>query len=239
MGKPVFFISLYISLLSPNTNHLVSRVQSSYTLITSRHHICLPRMLVSWQMRTCKQSMYITLFLMIKTMKSEEFSKNILSLDPAIRFAGLIERSGHLFAGGMREGTNTQLNNKNSDLSLLQSAHIVFLRERFSQELGSLKYVLYDYDKVKMFNIPVKEYILVFSTESNANAEDMVNKISQYIKSVETELSLHPPSNVINKEKRETLRNLYESGIPEEMIADQLDLDVNTVRIIVEEISAK
>jgi DNA-binding NarL/FixJ family response regulator len=87
--------------------------------------------------------------------------------------------------------------------------------------------------------MPVKEYILVFSVESDANAEDMVNKVSQYIKSVETELSLHPPANVINKEKRETLRNLYESGIPEEMIADQLDLDVNTVRIVVEEISTK
>jgi hypothetical protein len=169
-------------------------------------------------------------------MKSEEFSKNILSLDPAIRFAGLIERSGHLFAGGMREGTNTQLNNKSSDLSLLQSAHIVFLRERFLQELGSLKYVLYDYDKVKMFNMPVKEYILVFSTESNANAEDMVNKISQYIKSVETELSLHPPSNVINKEKRETLRNLYASGYEEEVIADQLDLALSTVKMLIKEV---
>jgi hypothetical protein len=172
---------------------------------------------------------------MIKTMKSEEFSKNILSLDPAIRFAGLIERSGHLFAGGMREGTNTQLNNKSSDLSLLQSAHIVFLRERFLQELGSLKYVLYDYDKVKMFNIPVKEYILVFSVESNANVEDLINKVSQYIKSVETELSLHPPSNVINKEKRETLRNLYASGYEEEVIADQLDLTLSTVRMLIKE----
>jgi hypothetical protein len=172
-------------------------------------------------------------------MKSEEFSKNILALDPAIRFAGLIERSGHLFAGGMREGADTKLNEKNSDLSLLQFAHIVFLRERFSKELGSLKYVLYDYDKVKMFNIPVKEYILVFSTESDANAEDIVNKVSQYIKSVEEDLSLHPPSNIINKEKRETFRNLYESGIPEEMIADQLDLDVNTVGMMIEEISSK
>ena len=171
-------------------------------------------------------------------MKSEEFSKNILALDPAIRFAGLIERSGHLFAGGMREGADTKLNEKNSDLSLLQFAHIVFLRERFSKELGSLKYVLYDYDKVKMFNMPVKEYILVFSTESDANAEDIVNKVSQYIKSVEEDLSLHPPSNIINKEKRETFRNLYESGIPEEMIADQLDLDVNTVGMMIEEISS-
>src|SRR5215210_5230341 len=137
-------------------------------------------------------------------MKSEEFSKNLLALDPAIRFAGLIERSGHLFAGGMREGADTKLNEKNSDLSLLQFAHIVFLRERFSKELGSLKYVLYDYDKVKMFNMPVKEYILVFSVEIDATAEDIVNKVSQYIKSVENDLSLHPPANVINKEKRET-----------------------------------
>jgi hypothetical protein len=172
-------------------------------------------------------------------MKSEEFSKNILALDPAIRFAGLIERSGHLFAGGMREGADTKLNEQNSDLSLLQFAHIVFLRERFSKELGSLKYVLYDYDKVKMFNMPVKEYILVFSAESDSNEEDIVNKVSQYIKSIEKDLSLHPPSNIINKEKRETFRNLYESGIPEEMIADQLDLDVNTVRMMVEEISSK
>lgn len=169
-------------------------------------------------------------------MKSEEFSKNILALDPAIRFAGLIETSGHLFAGGMREGIDTQLKGKNSDLSLHQSAHIVFLRERFSEELGSLKYVLYDYDKVKMFNMPVKEYILVFSAESNTNAEDIINKVAQYVKSVQQELVLHPPSDIINKEKRETLRNLYYSGIPEEMIADQLDLDVNTVRSIVEEI---
>jgi hypothetical protein len=168
-------------------------------------------------------------------MKSEEFSKNILSLDRAIRFAGLIERSGHLFAGGMRGGTDTQLNEKNSDLSLHQSAHIVFLRERFSQELGSLKYVLYDYDKVKMFNIPVEEYILVFSVESDANTEDIINKVSQYIKSVEQELSLHPPSNVINKDKRETLRNLYESGCEEEVIADQLDLALSTVRMLIKE----
>ena len=168
-------------------------------------------------------------------MKSEEFSKNILSLDRAVRFAGLIERSGHLFAGGMRGGTDTQLNEKNSDLSLHQSAHIVFLRERFSQELGSLKYVLYDYDKVKMFNIPVEEYILVFSVESDANTEDIINKVSQYIKSVEQELSLHLPSNVINKEKRETLRNLYESGCEEEVIADQLDLALSTVRMLIKE----
>jgi hypothetical protein len=168
-------------------------------------------------------------------MKSEEFSKSILALDPTIRFAGLIERSGHLFAGGMREGANTQLKGKNSDVSLLQSAHIIFLRERFSEELGSLKYVLYDYEKVKMFSMPVKEYILVFSAESNVNAEDIVNKVTQHVKSVQQELELHPPSNIINKEKRQTLRNLYESGYEEDVIADQLDIALSTVRMLIKE----
>jgi hypothetical protein len=138
-------------------------------------------------------------------------------------------------AGGMREGSDTQLKGKNPDLSLLQSAHIVFLRERFSEELGSLKYVLYDYDKVKMFSMPVKEYILVFSTESNVNAEDIVNEVIKYIESVQKQLELHPPSNVINKEKRQTLRNLYDSGYEEDVIADQLDLALNTVRMLIKE----
>ena len=92
---------------------------------------------------------------------------------------------------------------------------------------------------MKTLNMPVREYILVLSVESNADAENIANKVSQYIESVKLELSLHPPSNVIDKEKRETLRNLYDSGIPEEMIADQLDLDISTVRTLVEEISSK
>ena len=171
-----------------------------------------------------------------KDIKAEEFSKNILALDPNIRFAGLIERSGYLFAGGIREGVDQYLNGSNAELSLSQSAHIVYLRERFLTELGNLKYIVYNYSKVKLFSMPVKQYILIFSTESTVSTEDLANKVSQYIKSMEHQLSLHPPSNIINKEKKETLKNLYESGFEEEVIADQLDLDLNTVRMLIKEI---
>ena len=171
-----------------------------------------------------------------KDIKAEEFSKNILSLDPNIRFAGLIERSGYLFAGGSREGIDHHLKGRNAELSLSQSAHIVYLRERFLTELGNLKYIVYNYDKVKLFSMPVKQHILVFSTESTVSTEDIASKVSQYIRSIEHQLSLHPPSNIINKEKKETLRNLYESGFEEEVIADQLDLDLNTVRMLIKEL---
>jgi hypothetical protein len=173
-----------------------------------------------------------------KKMKAEEFSKNILSLDPKIRFAGLLEKSGHLFAGGSREGIDNYLQGKNSEFSLSQSAFIIDLRNFFSSEVGNLEYIVYAHNKVKMFNIPLKDYILVFSTENTINIEDIVKRISDYIKSVESQLMLHPPSNIITDEKKETLKNLYDSGIEEDMISDQLDLDLLTVRTLIKEVQA-
>jgi DNA-binding CsgD family transcriptional regulator len=40
----------------------------------------------------------------------------------------------------------------------------------------------------------------------------------------------------VNEEKKEALRNLHHSGISEDLIAEQLDLDVNTVKMLIAEI---
>jgi len=170
-----------------------------------------------------------------KEIRAEEFSRNIVTLDPAIRFAGLIERSGYLFAGGPKQNTPPYLKRSSADLSFSQSAEIVLLREHFSQEMGNLKYVLYNYDKVKLFSIPLRHYILAISTDITVGSENLVDRVVKYIKSVDHRLSLHPPANIINKEKIDTLRNLYESGFEEEVIADQLDLDLNTVKTLIKE----
>ena len=45
-------------------------------------------------------------------MRAEEFSKNILDLDDKIRFAGVMEKSGHLYAGCTREGFEEYLKGK-------------------------------------------------------------------------------------------------------------------------------
>ena len=87
-----------------------------------------------------------------------------------------------------------------------------------------------------MISIPVKEHVLMISADNAGNSDELIDIILKYIKSVDSELSLYPPSNIINAEKKQVLRNLLESGIPEEMIADQLDLDVNTVMLLVQEI---
>jgi uncharacterized protein DUF6659 len=169
-------------------------------------------------------------------MKAEQFVKNVLSLDPEIRFVGVMEKSGHLYANVRRDGAEEYLKGRSPEISFTQSAYIVDLRKMFTQELGSLKSIAYGYDKVKLISMPVKEHVLVISTEVNANTDELVEKVLKYVSTVESDLSLYPPSNVVNEEKKEALRNLHHSGISEELIAEQLDLDVNTVKILIAEI---
>jgi hypothetical protein len=169
-------------------------------------------------------------------MKAEQFSKNVLALDPAITFAGVMEKSGHLYAGSQREGTEEQLKGRNPEISYTQSAYIVDLRKMFTPELGKLNTVAYMYDKVKLINFPVKDHLLVISAEAAAKVDDLCEKILKYITSVENELSLYPPGNIVNPEKKDVVRNLHHSGISEDLIAEQLDLDVNTVKMLIAEI---
>jgi hypothetical protein len=169
-------------------------------------------------------------------MKADELSTNIITLDSKIRFAGVIDRSGRMYAGILRIGIEEYLNEKNAELSLAQTAYIVDLRQIFTPELGGLKYILYGYEKVKLFSIPIKEHILVFSADNPVNVEDLVDKVTEYLKLVEADLVFYPSHDIINSEKRQILRNLYESGISEEIIAEHLDLDIGTVKILIQEI---
>ncbi|MFL6322304.1 MAG: DUF6659 family protein [Nitrososphaeraceae archaeon] len=169
-------------------------------------------------------------------MKADELSINIIALDNKIRFAGVIDRSGRMYAGIVRKGTQGYLNEKNAELSLAQTAYIVDLRQIFTPELGGLKYILYGYEKVKLFSIPIKEHILVFSADNPVSVEDLVDEVTGYLKLVEADLVFYPPHDIINSEKRQILRNLYESGISEEIIAEHLGLDIGTVKILIQEI---
>jgi Family of unknown function (DUF6659) len=171
-------------------------------------------------------------------MKPDELSANIISLDGRIRFAGVIDRSGRMYAGRLREGIEEYLNEKNTQLSFSQTAYIVDLRQIFTPELGSLKYILYSYEKVKLFSVPVKEHILVFSTNDSVNVDELVDRVAGYLKLVEDSVLFYPPDDIINSEKKQILRNLYDSGVSEEIIAEHLDLDIGTVKILIEQINA-
>ena len=177
----------------------------------------------------------LLLFVCCRLMSAKEFSRNILDLDDKIRFSAVMERSGHLHGRCTKEGFEEYLKTKEQEISFSQTAYIVEMRKGFSSDLGDLRYIMYSYDKVQIFSLPLKDHIVVLSVDSSANPEDIIAKTLEYINTMGTKLSLYPPSNIINEEKKEMLRNLLDSEIPEEMIAEQLDLDMLTIRKLIQE----
>jgi len=170
-------------------------------------------------------------------MNAEEFSKEILDLDESIRFSGIVEKSGHLHASVMREGLDEHLKGRNPEISFAQSAYIVDLRKMFTSELGALHSIIYLYDKVRMISMPIKDQILVLSADNRGDLDELLTKLKERVKVLQLELELRKVSVQIDKEKREILKNLLESGISEDMIADQLDLDIETVKTLIHEFS--
>ena len=86
-------------------------------------------------------------------MNAEEFSRMILNIDESIRFSGIVEKSGHLYASVTREGLDEHLKGRNPEISVSQSAYIVDLRKMFTRELGNLDFIVYLYEKVRMISI--------------------------------------------------------------------------------------
>jgi hypothetical protein len=169
-------------------------------------------------------------------LNTEDLLRGILKLDRNIRFIGLLEKSGHLYSGGPIEGIVQHLTGRNSEVSLSQTAHMVQMRKNFSTDLGELKYMVYAHDKVLVFSIPILEdLILVFSTEKDVNVNGIVTTITDYIRSIESELKLEKPRKMVDEEKKRMVRNLHDSGITEDLIAEQMDLDINTVKILIQE----
>src|SRR5574342_196364 len=74
-------------------------------------------------------------------------------------------------------------------------------------------------------------------TQELGNLDDLLSKLKKRIKELEPELELRMIPTPFNREKLEIIRNLFESGISEEMIADQLDLDVDMVKSAIREMS--
>ena len=166
-------------------------------------------------------------------MNDVEFLNRLLTLNPALRFSGLVEKSGHLNASVIRAGINEHLKGRSPEISYSQSAYIVELRKIFENELGTLNSVIYIYDKVVMFSIPIKNHIVVFSADRSIDIDTVFKQVQSFIKSSEAELDLELGVKNISQEKKENVRNLYDSGISEEMIAEQVDLNLATVKNLI------
>ena len=96
--------------------------------------------------------------------------------DKKIRFIGIINKMGRIITEKYQEGITSFLKDKEDKMISMELALEVFLREEFDDKLGSIDYVHSKRKKVNLISIPVGKYLLLVSTEPDADVDNIFKK---------------------------------------------------------------
>ena len=104
--------------------------------------------------------------------------KEILDLDPKIRFAGVCDDTGETKFGGQRDGVKNLLSPEETKKSNLQALARWALRNALSPKVGKGRYAMAEYEKVKRITIPLDDrHLLLVTTEVNADHDRIIDKV--------------------------------------------------------------
>lgn len=115
-------------------------------------------------------------------MEFDKLCKDILDLDTKIRFAGVCDDSGEIRYGGQRNGVPNLLSQEEIRRSNLQAMARWALRSSLSSKIGTGRYAISEYQKIKRITFPLAEdRILLVTTEVDANHDEVIKNILRMI----------------------------------------------------------
>ena len=99
--------------------------------------------------------------------------------EKGVRFAGIIDESGKLLAGGFKPGVSPLEKDKEKFNQFMDRVIEISLRQEHKGTLGELNYVACRRDKVVLvsFPFPISRHLLLVSAEPNVNIEKLADKI--------------------------------------------------------------
>ncbi|MDE1727131.1 MAG: hypothetical protein KGH89_07715 [Thaumarchaeota archaeon] len=110
-------------------------------------------------------------------MDYEKICKKVIELDSKIRFAGMINEKGRLFAGGMREGFKSLEDSRDDEMLYMELVLRAKMRREFDKVLGPVQFAMSYREKVIIMSFPVKDNVLLLSTEKNINFSEIPFKV--------------------------------------------------------------
>ena len=100
----------------------------------------------------------------------------ILKLDDSIRFVGKIKnRKLHSFV--RRENKTPLLNEELDNMAHYQASVKANMENMFDSTLGKTNWMITSKEKVKLITLFLDDGLLIFSTESEANHDEIIRKI--------------------------------------------------------------
>ena len=120
----------------------------------------------------------------VTAMDYERLCRDILNLDPKIRFAGICDETGETKYGGQREGVRNLLSPEETKKSNLQALARWGLRNTLAPKIGKGRYSMAEYEKIKRITAPLENYnLLLVTTEIEADHGRIIDNILQLLPS--------------------------------------------------------
>ena len=91
--------------------------------------------------------------------------------DPEMLFAGLLDGSGNLLAGGYKEGTCSRLTEEQHQTICSELASRVTKRKKFDAELGHVKYSASRRENVVIMSFPIYDKVVMIIALPNINID--------------------------------------------------------------------
>jgi len=108
---------------------------------------------------------------------------SVLSVDPKIRFAGVINERGRLVAGGMKENVEPIESEKDDEMIFMELALRVKMRKEFDKQLGPVNFALASRERALAISVIINNDILYVVAESDADYGTLPQKILEIINS--------------------------------------------------------
>ena len=118
-------------------------------------------------------------------MDFENLYANIIEMDSTIRYAVIQNNTGEKICGGFRENINPILNNEELKMMHYYASQRWHTRKNIEHKLGTTKYAMAEYDKLKRVTFPINEkYLLLLTMETNADHTEIINKVLSLIQNL-------------------------------------------------------
>lgn len=108
-------------------------------------------------------------------MDYEKLCEAIFALHDDIRYAGVIDDTGLLIAGGMRKGIDSIIDQTNEELYLAQTALRKSMRQRFDDSMGRARFVYVEREKISIITYYLNKKILLVTLEPNVDSHTAID----------------------------------------------------------------
>src|ERR687886_1073238 len=108
--------------------------------------------------------------LLLYTMDYQRLCEQIFALHDDIRYAGVVDDSGLLIAGGMRKGIDSIVDQNNEELYLAQTALRKSMRQRFDGTMGKSRFAYVEREKISILTFYIDKNIILVTLEPNVHS---------------------------------------------------------------------